>query len=253
MLRNFCRGRWSHYKEVDKVAHRFEKGDSWKPPHKNQWEQGSPRLHETTKARPTEAADKHNSKEQSAISAILDANRQLVDALSDDGEHKDAILALQKVVAKKREREPVQVQQDKVKSLGDKWEYMDKRRKDEMNTVLKLKEQLKVHEDSLKERKTKMAPVKRELDATVADLNEARQREQEDEGDPEGETLKQGGAGATQGAQMAQPVPGPMPKESRKGATGSGAQASHNGSGAQSSPRETMLKFLASHPAPHAK
>lgn len=55
---------------------------------------------------------------------------------------------------------------------------MDKRRKDEENTVAKLEEQLKVHKDSIKEGKSKMATVKTELGAVVANLNIARQREQ---------------------------------------------------------------------------
>lgn len=118
--------------------------------------------------------------------------------MSDDEDHKDAILALQEAVAKKREEELVQVKQDKVKRLG-KWDYMGKRLTDEENTVAKLKEPLEVYEESIKERKTKMTKVKTELDAAVADLNEARQHEQEEAGDPEEEMLKHDDAGTTAG------------------------------------------------------
>lgn len=85
---------------------------------------------------------------------------------------------------------------------------MDKQLKDEESTIAQLEEQLKTHKDSVKERKLKMAVVKNDLDAAVAELNEARQKVHEEEyPDEEGEH-QQGDAAA---ADMAQPVPGPSP------------------------------------------
>lgn len=44
-------------------------------------------------------------------------------------------MALQQVAAKKREAEPVQVKHDKIKSLRDRWESMDKKLKEEEATI----------------------------------------------------------------------------------------------------------------------
>lgn len=80
----------------------------------------------------------------------------------------------------------------KLKSLGDKWSNMERRLKDEQATMTKLKDQLKQHEESVKERKTKMATVESELDEAAQDLNDAH------------------GAAA-----MAAPVPRPSPTPSQ--------------------------------------
>lgn len=77
------------------------------------------------------------------------------------------------------------------------------RLKGEENTVAKLEEQLNLHKDSVKERKANMVAVKTELDAAVVDLNDARQREQEDEDSPDEEVHTSDGAMIAQGAQMA--------------------------------------------------
>lgn len=65
-------------------------------------------------------------------------------------------MALQQVAATIREAEPARVKHDKVKLLGDRWENMDRKLNEEESTVAKLKDQLKAHEEAIKEGKTKM-------------------------------------------------------------------------------------------------
>lgn len=48
--------------------------------------------------------DKHIGKDTSTGATILDAIKQTMDALAGDEQHKDAVLALEKVVAKKKKK-----------------------------------------------------------------------------------------------------------------------------------------------------
>lgn len=146
----------------------------------------------------------------------LEATKQLLDAVSEDEAHKESVMALQKDVGKKKEAEPVQVKHDEATSLGDPWENMDTKQKEEGATVVKSREQFKTHEEAIKERKAKMATVKTELDVAVADLNGARKREQVEDDDPEEEPPAEGVQGQAAATPMAQPVPRPTPSEVRR-------------------------------------
>lgn len=69
--------------------------------------------------------------------------------------------------------------------------------------VAKLKEQLKQHEEAVKETKGKMAAVRTELDATVEDVNDAQKRDPGEGGDDV----------AGERAQVLEQVRGPTPQE----------------------------------------
>lgn len=149
----------------------------------------------------------------------MQAIKQLVDALSEGEEHKDAVMAVQKVAAKKRGTEPVQVKRDKVKILRGRWENMGKKLKQEEVTVAQMKEQLRTHGEAIKERKAKVATKKTELDAAVADLNEARKRGHGQGDYPEAGPMQGGTQGQAVTPQMAQPVPGPTLGEAQRGSS----------------------------------
>lgn len=117
------------------------------------------------------------------------------------------------------EAAPTQVKHDKAKALGYRWENMGKKPKEEEATLATLQEHLKTHGEAIKERTAKMAPKHIELDAAVADLSEARQREQGDEDDPEAGPPETGTQRQAGPAHMAQPVPGPTAGEAQKAAS----------------------------------
>lgn len=164
MHRAFCRGCNGHYREVQWNTHKYDKGYAWKPPSVNQWEQGPPRV-QTTKPTNTESTAK-----QAAPITVMDAIKVLFGALPDNEEHREARQVLQHLGTKQKAEEPAQVKQDKVKSLGDKWDHMDKHKEDEA-AAAQVEEQLKVVRTTIKERKTKMSGVRAEFDAAVAELN----------------------------------------------------------------------------------
>lgn len=105
---------------------------------------------------------------------------------------------------KKKGAEAVQTKHDKVKGLGGRWTNAGKQLKDTDTTIADFKEQLKQHEDAMNEMKPKLAAARTELDAAVEDLNKARKRDPDDKGEGPGD-----------GEQMAEPVPGPTPREAQ--------------------------------------
>lgn len=83
---------------------------------------------------------------------------------------------------------------------------MEKQVNEEEATEIKLKGQLKQHEDATKEMKAKLAVFGAGLDEAVEDLNEARKREPEEVDDGE----------APDGEQLAQTVPEATPQEAQR-------------------------------------
>lgn len=132
--RSCCSGCGSHSKEVDRLhttptrgtVGRRRAGTSGSKNHR-----GFRKTHKAIGA--PEAVDNQGGtgKDRATGLAVLEAIKQLVDALSEDEEHKDAAMARQRVVTKKREAEPAQVKHDKVKRLGYLWKNMDKSPKEE--------------------------------------------------------------------------------------------------------------------------
>lgn len=90
------------------------------------------------------------------------------------------------------------------KRVGDRSDNMERQLKDEESAATKRKEQLKQHEESVKDTKSRLPTIRSELDEAVEDFNEARKKDSdgnaENNGNGDGHQCRDGARCGSNGA-----------------------------------------------------